>query len=253
MDSRLPPYFSHSQLTTFLACPRKYRFRYVDRLEPERRSVNLAFGAALHSAVDWWATTRRETGADPPIDRVHRIFRADWTAQASLPNVDFEDRTPEEWIALGETLLTLFVERLATESFTSSEERFEVMLTDARGQALPVPFVGIYDLLGDGCIWEVKTAARKTGAGQYILQLSAYSIARRLTTGVRPNVKVVQCIKTKVPKIEIEEVLLTPYQEAWFAEIAIEAWRAIERGTDHPVPNWMCEGCEYRKACRRAA
>lgn len=253
MDSRLPPYFSVSQLTTFLACPRKYRMRYIDRLEPERRSVNLCFGAALHSAIDFWTTTRRETGADPPVDRVHRTFRADWMAQSSLPNVDFEDRTPEEWIALGESLLTLFIERLAGETFTSSEERFEVMLTDARGEALPVPFVGIYDILSDGCIWEIKTAARKTGVSQWILQLSAYSIARRLTTGERPRIYVVECLKTKVPSIHVEEVMLTPLQEAWFTEVAIEAWRAIEAGADHPVPNWMCGTCEYRGACRKAA
>lgn len=253
MDSRLPRYFSVSQLTTFLGCARKYKFRYIERREPEHRSVNLAFGAALHSAVEWWANTRRETGAEPPLDRVHRIFRADWTAQASLPNVDFEDRTPAEWITLGETLLGLFTERLKGEQFRSSEERFEITLLDKHGEPLPVPFVGVYDLLGDGFIGEVKTAARKTGVGQWMLQLSAYSIAWQLTMGGRPRIRVIECIKTKVPKIEIEETVLTAVQEAWFTEVAVEAWRAIELGAEHPNPSWMCESCEYKKACRQAA
>ncbi len=45
-------YLSVSQVTTFLACPRKWKFRYVDEREPERKSADLARqGEALKSAL----------------------------------------------------------------------------------------------------------------------------------------------------------------------------------------------------------
>ena len=251
-DPHLPATFSVSALNTFLGCGRKYRYRYIERRDPERRSANLGFGAAVHSAIEWWATTKHELGTSPPIEAVHRIFRADWTAQSAMEGVDFEDTPPEDWRALGEKLLVLFTERMKDEVFTGCEERFEIALVGKDGAVLPVPFVGVYDLLGDGFIGEVKTAARKTGVGQWILQLSAYSIARRKATGARPTVKVIELIKTKVPKIEVEETSLTDAQEAWFTEVAIEAYRSIEAGAFHPNPGWMCEGCEFRKACRQA-
>lgn len=252
-DGNLPATFSVSQLNTFLACGRKYSFRYVEGRQAERRSANLGFGSAVHSAIEWWVTNKREQGVPPPIEAVHRIFRADWTAQSAMADVDFEDTPPEDWRALGEKLLVLFTERMKDEVFTGCEERFEIALVGKDGEVLPVPFVGVYDLLGDGFIGEIKTAAKKTGIGQWILQLSAYSIARRKATGARPTIRVIELIKTKVPKIEVEETVLTDTQEAWFTEVAIEAWRSIEAGAFHPNPSWMCEGCEFRKACRQAA
>lgn len=250
----LPPYLSVSQVTTWLGCPRKYRFRYLDKLEPESRSGNLAFGAAVHSAVEWWQG-ERIAKREPDLDRALRIFRADWTAQTADPALDLEDKSPDELRDLGEALVRLFVERFAAEPPPEAvEQRFEVVLRDpATGATLPIPLVGYLDALGDGVVWELKTAARKTGLGDYLLQLSAYSLAALSVTGKRPRIRVVQLIKTKVPKIEVEETTLTQRDEAWFAEVAAGVHDAIERGAFPPNPSWMCPRCEFRGACRSAA
>jgi len=249
----LPPYLSVSQITTWLACPRKYRFRYVDKREPESRSGNLAFGSAVHSAIEWWHN-ERIAGRVPELANALRIFRADWTAQVTDPLLDLEERTPEELQAVGEALVTLFVERFANDPPpTVAEQRFEVVLRDpATGNLLPVPLVGVLDAVEDGLCWELKTAARKNHISDYSLQLAAYSYAVRETTGVRPRIRVVQLVKTKVPKIEVEETMLSDREEAWFAEVAAEVYDAITRGAFPPNPSWMCPRCEYRGACRGA-
>ena len=244
-----PDHLSVSQVTTYLGCPRKYRFRYLDKREPEVKSANLAFGSAVHSAIEWWQM-ERIAGRVPDPDRALRMFRADWTAQLADPLLDLEEKTPEDYAALGEALVRLFMERFASEPpLLAVEQRFEVALHDARGR-LEVPLVGYLDGVGESLVWELKTAARKTAVSEYALQLAAYSYAVRETTGVRPTIRVVELIKTKVPKIEVEEVTLSDGDEAWFVEVAGEVWAAISAGAFHPSPSWMCQRCEHRRACR---
>lgn len=246
-----PDHLSVSQVTAYLTCPRKYRFRYLDKREPEVKSANLGFGSAVHSAIEWWQG-ERIAGRVPDADRALRMFRADWNAQLADPLLDLEDKAPEEFIALGESLLRLFMERFAAEPPPLAvEQRFEVGLVDVNtGGQLPVPLVGYFDGLADGLVWELKTAARKTVVSEYGLQLAAYSYAVRETTGVRPVVRVVELIKTKVPKIEVEEIRVSDRDEAWFVEVAGEVWSAVQAGAFPPNPGWMCARCEHRKACR---
>lgn len=65
--------------------------------------------------------------------------------------------------------------------------------------------------------------------------------------------RVVQLVKTKVPKIEVEDADVSDYDVAWFCEVAVAAYDSILAGAFHPSPSWMCGNCEYKHACRRAA
>lgn len=47
-----PRNLSAPQLSMYLACPRKYAFRYVERIEPEFRSSALAFDASTLTRMD---------------------------------------------------------------------------------------------------------------------------------------------------------------------------------------------------------
>lgn len=247
----LPPYLSVSQITTYLGCPRKYRFRYVERREPESRSADLGFGSAVHSAIEWYFT-ERIAGRAPAEDAVLRIFRADWTSQLADPLLDCEDEKPEGFQVLGEALVKLFLGRFESEPPPEqAETRFEVPLRDPRtGETLPVPLVGYLDFASDGVVGELKTAAKRTAASNWSMQLAAYSYAVRELSGRRPCLKVVVLVKTKTPAITVEDLTLTDREEAWFLEVASETFDAIQRGAFFPNPGWMCARCEYRRACR---
>ena len=45
-------YVSHSQIFTYQSCSLKYRFHYVEKRKPERLSIALPFGSAMHAADD---------------------------------------------------------------------------------------------------------------------------------------------------------------------------------------------------------
>jgi len=247
----MPEIFSVSQLNAFLACPRKYRYRYVDRREPERKSAALAFGAAMHGAIEWYWRERIE-GRVPALSDAQRMFGVEWAAQVSGGDLDFDDRDPSGMKATGGQLLALFLAGLGDQVPTDVEAKFEVEIHDpTTGEVHPTPLVGYVDFVAPGIVGELKTASRRTDPSMWDLQLSAYSFAMRRKTGLPHKVRVVELVTTKVPKIEVHEVVKTVVDEDWFLEVAIRALQSIALGSDHPVPGWMCLRCEYAHACRK--
>lgn len=247
-----PEHFSVSQLTTYLQCPRKYRFRYVDHIAAERRSPNLLLGQAVHSAVEWWFRERME-GREPQIEAVLRIFRADWTAAITDPTpIDWEEYTEDGIRQTGESLVRLFVERFAAEAVPDQvEHRFEVALVDpSTGGPLDVPLVGYLDFSRGDVLYEIKTCARRTAPSNWALQLAAYSYAVRETLGRSPKVQLVELIKTKDPKIEVVTAPILPEDEVFFLDVATSSLRSIESDAFHPSPGWYCPSCEFRRTCR---
>src|SRR6478672_9408315 len=75
----LPEHTSAAQLALYAACLRKYRYRYVDEVEPEFQSVSLALGSAVHSAIQWFYGCLAD-GNRPGPDDIATIVRADLTA-----------------------------------------------------------------------------------------------------------------------------------------------------------------------------
>ncbi len=45
------PHLSYSQINTYLTCPLKYKFHYIDQIEPPFVSSALVFGSCIHEAV----------------------------------------------------------------------------------------------------------------------------------------------------------------------------------------------------------
>jgi putative RecB family exonuclease len=243
-------YLSVSQINTYLMCPRKYRYRYVDELEPESRSGAAAFGTAVHSALGWWFSERMADRV-PQLEEALRIFRADWAAELAMGDLELDGKTPEELADLGEKLVTLFVVELGDLVPEASDLRVEVPLVDPRsGEELPLPLLGFLDFVAEGMVGEIKTAARKNSPTTWLFQLTAYAYAMRKQGDDLPRAKVVQLIKTKVPKLEVMEVEITEGDVRWFLEVTAEVYDAICAGAFFPNPGWMCPRCEYRGACR---
>ncbi|MFA6958357.1 MAG: PD-(D/E)XK nuclease family protein [Thermoanaerobaculia bacterium] len=249
-----PAHLSVSQVNLYLRCPRAYLFRYIERREPERASIDLVFGKAVHSAIGWWVEERLK-GVVPEGTALARTFRADFTAESTIDKLDLDDKDPAELKTLGERLVGLAAHALSAVTPVASELRFEVELIDPISRrALPVPLLGFIDLvLEEDVIGEIKTAARKTSVGSYLLQLAAYRYAWRKTKNSIPRLQVIELLKTKEPDILVIEADVSDRDERWFAEVATAAYASITRDAFHPVPNYLCGRCEYRQACRKTA
>ena len=67
---------SISQIQTYLLCPLKYRFTYIDRIPKPWRSASLSFGSSVHAALEWFHKERL-AGRNPQSPEVLAVFEGD--------------------------------------------------------------------------------------------------------------------------------------------------------------------------------
>src|SRR5580658_1425188 len=167
-DLRRLPHFSVSQLKTYLQCPRKYRYFYVDRVEPEFRPIALAFGTAWHETIGVHLL--------PPLkdqflsrQELQATFRDSLTEQVNQdgPPVLFEDEEDlGKTIDLGLRMLEAFVLRVPRpERVLGVEEPFVLELAHpATSEIAPVPLMGGIDAIvveeGATFVWELKSGKK---------------------------------------------------------------------------------------------
>ena len=73
--------YSFSKVSTYLRCPRLFRFRYLDRAAPERLSLALPLGSAMHDAIQWDVSERFHGSEPTPAEIARRCqeIRATWS------------------------------------------------------------------------------------------------------------------------------------------------------------------------------
>ena len=69
-ELRDQPHWSYSAFNTYLQCPMKYKFRYVDNAPVERTCSALPFGRAFHAAL----SERARVGMDLKLTDTKEIF-----------------------------------------------------------------------------------------------------------------------------------------------------------------------------------
>ncbi len=245
--------YSVSQIQTYLGCPLKYRFSYVDRLPKAFRPAALAFGGSVHAAVEWFNRCRM-AGEKPSLEDVLSVFEADWFAQNLDPLQFSPGETPQALESRARAMLSIYLDSSNGGRPAAVEEPFSLEIADPRtGELLDVPFRGIVDLVeADGTLVDLKTAARSTPQDDVDrhLQLSTYALAVFLRTGEIPRLRLDVLLKTSKPRLERIETSRTVEELAWVARLIQRTTWAIEEGHFFPNPSWRCQDCEYQEPCQ---
>lgn len=176
-----PGRFSHSRLTALDDCPRKYRYRYVEKLEEAFQGIEAYRGQAVHSALQWLYTEReagRLHGPDDLVDRFREDWRAGWHAKVKV--VAEQAQSPEAYRAEAEEWLrrhhatTFRADRRET---VAMEERIDLTIGGHQ-------YYGFMDRLArdpsDGRfhVIDYKTSRfAPASAGEAGLQLRSYGLA----------------------------------------------------------------------------
>ncbi|MDB4303994.1 PD-(D/E)XK nuclease family protein [Desulfosarcina sp.] len=110
-------YVSHSQIFTFQSCSLKYRFHYVEKRKPERISIALPFGSAIHSTMELFYRSLKAGRNKEPLNALLETFETvlnlELEKNAGTPVV-WKKNTPDKagTIAMGKAMLTAFYESI---------------------------------------------------------------------------------------------------------------------------------------------
>jgi putative RecB family exonuclease len=179
---------SFSQLDQYIRCPLKYRFMYVDRVDPEWIPAALIFGRGIDTAAAHYFRGAA-AGAPPSLADVQDVFASYWDLETSLREVKFWKGSKAELLDQGARMLAVFhPAQDPTTEIVDVQRRLTVPLIDQQtGEVLDRELMVVMDLLerdreGHLVVVDLKTAARKYTELQVetSLQLTVYSYAAEM-------------------------------------------------------------------------
>ncbi len=247
-------YLSSSRINLYLNCSLKYKFNYIDKLPKPFKSSALIFGSAIHSAISW-LHKEEMNGNGVTLEKLYKIFDADWYVQKYDDEIRFKDGEMEmNLLSQGRQILDLYFNSPIKE-VKGSEVPFTVPLKDpANGKHLGLNLEGFFDLIEEGdTIVEFKTSAQTMYQGDVDnhLQLSAYSYAYERLYGRPPKLlKIINFTKHKKPKMLVFETWRDEADHKRFFSLASQVLEGIKNQVFFPRQNFMCRDCEYAGPCR---
>lgn len=247
-------YLSSSRINLYLMCSLKYKFHYVDKLPKPFRSSALAFGSAIHSAINWYHKEEMD-GNGVTLDTLCKIFDADWYVQQTEADTHFKDsESPLILSSLGKAMLGLYFQD-PIKAVKGSEVPFTIPLVDpVTGKGPGINLEGFFDIIEEGdTIVEFKTSAvtmHPEDADNH-LQLTAYSYAYAMLNNRPPKLmKIVNFVKNKMPKMLVFETVRDESDHRRFFQLAMQVLEGIDRQVFFPRQSFMCRDCEYEGPCR---
>ncbi|MBI4377430.1 MAG: PD-(D/E)XK nuclease family protein [Elusimicrobia bacterium] len=244
--------FSPSRLDTYKDCPRRYRYRYVDKIERDVQSIEAFLGSCVHKAFEILYETLLQ-GRLLSEQEVLAGFESWWDKEWS-PQVLIRHGGAEGWRAVGRECISLYYRAhkpFDADRTVAVEKRLGFPLT-VDGQEYRVEgFIDRLALVPDGTfeIHDYKTA-KNLPAQQDVdrdWQLAIYDLAVRHnwpdTRQVRLVWHYVRHGKTLSSRRSLEQLEeLKSQMRALIA--AIKAERVFE-----PRQSPLCDWCEYRDLC----
>lgn len=240
---------SHTQINTYLTCPQRYHFRYVQGIRVPM-SAAVAFGRAFHAALKHNYEQKVETREDLPVARLRGVFDAA-IAGLAAEVVWGDGESPQALIDEGADLIERYMREIAPQiQPVLVEQRVEMTVAG-------IDFVAVLDLVDEQMrVIDHKTMARAPAEDDVAkdLQLTTYAAAYRILFGSLPAGLILQCaVRTKQPKFVTVSTTRTDAEINWWESLVDGVDRAIRMGIWYPNPNgWHCSEkyCDYWRYCR---
>jgi putative RecB family exonuclease len=249
------PLYSHSRLRLYESCPRRYRYKYLERLRlPEVKTAEMFRGSQVHAALET-LYRRVVRGKAPSLDELLGGYRRRWE-QEWKPEIliTHTERGPEDYRRQGEADLAAYYRHYAPfdgDRTIDVETRITLPLDTSRRISLQ-GFVDRVSVAPDGA-WQIhdyKTS--RTLPGQQELdedrQLALYQIGiQRKFPGQPPRVELVWhylAFDIEMRSRRTAEALATLETRTLAVIDAIQSDRAFP-----PVVGHHCRSCSYRSLC----
>ena len=249
------PHFSVTQLRTYLECPYKYYLSYEEKLQWEKVPSGVAFGSAVHSAVEGFNRALIDGGMGEKA--AIALFESQWRIETKRDEVEYRNQDEqEELMDKGKRLIQLYSQQFADVKPQAVERTFRLPILDVSTGLFEGSrdIQGKIDLIADDGVVEIKTSARSVNQREAdtSLQLTLYSWAYRMIYGMEEKaLRTVALLKTAKSTIQIVETCRTADDHSRLMELISQVIRAVELRIFYRNPNtrYGCDGCVYRIAC----
>jgi putative RecB family exonuclease len=243
-----PPRLSPSGASTYEQCPRRWRFRYVDRL-PDPPGVPALAGSFAHRVLE---LLLQHEPAERTRDRAKELARQVWPeveADDDFRSLELDDNAGRDfrwksWLAI-EGLWA--IEDPTAVDVRATEHDIEALLGG-------VPFRGIVDRLdqeSDGVVvtdYKSGKAPPARYAPARLAQVLLYAAAVRESTGEQP-------VRARLLYLgqKIVDVVVTDSELQAVIDSLGSTWSAIgescETDTFEPRPGPLCGWCPFADRC----
>lgn len=251
-----PDHLSRSRIRAYLTCSLAYFFRYIAKKTPEHTPGPLAFGSAIHRAMET-ALVQRMAGEAPDLDHIVSVFGGALADSATEAPIRWSEKeTLGTVMAQARAMLAVWLDHPRPGRIIGVEESFDVAVAPwlrltGRVDVIEESEDGNFLLLTD------LKSSRSAWGDEQILQGQDQLVLYR--EGLRPLIDAIGkpvrlgwevILKQKTPRVEFIELTDPPPTAERAIKIATIVQEAIERQIYVPSPGWQCSGCPFRAACR---
>jgi PD-(D/E)XK nuclease superfamily protein len=236
--------YSYTQISQYLACPRRYRHRYLDGWKEKDTRAGMLFGRAFELALG--AYFRRED----PGDALFREWFACKHQELQFSNRDTWDRMLEQGIML----LTRFCQDNRVE-VSQPRQNLQIEFTRPIGRNEFVAYVdAIGKLDGKRCLLEWKTSScRYAEEPDGVLALDPQMVCYSWITGIAEVAQVV-FVRKRLVEVQYLRTTISEEQRQEFRQLVEDTIGRIESVGFLPhsgvrFPQNPCSSCAYMGLC----
>src|SRR5208283_4662614 len=236
-----------------LICPLKYKFHYIDQIEPPFVASALVFGSCIHEAVGAFYQSSLEGDPLSPSQN-HDVYRQAWESHSQeRPIRFFHNDGVETLTTKAKGMLDVFHESFdPAVQIIAIEEPFEVNL----GKRIP-PLVGWIDAVeaepdGKVSVIDLKTASKRYSDNTVHsnVQLTCYSLgAKVLGFNGETRFRLDVLLKTQNPELIRYETTRTDADRDRFLKLVKSVWQGIKKEIFFPKADWQCGQCPFAGPC----
>lgn len=147
--------YSASRLETYRQCPQKFKFTYLDKVESTVEGIEAFMGSRVHEALEKLYTDLRfckATTLPELLTNYHELWTRAWHEQVQIVR---ENRTPDDYEAMGEQSLISYYQRYApfNQSQTLGLEHPVKLHLDAKGEYQMQGYIDRLSSPAEGVLW----------------------------------------------------------------------------------------------------
>lgn len=237
--------YSYTQISQYLGCPRRFRYRYLDGWRESENRAAMLFGRAFEKAVAAFFC-HQDAAA---------VLYQEWAAYREL---ELEYGSADSWDRCwtqGVQLLNLFAQQQRIQirnPFENQQVKLERQLANGSSFVAYIDAIGVLDQESVLIEWKT-TASRYADQPEGLMGLDPQAICYSWMSGIASVVFVI-FVRKRQPEIQYLQCSITDEQRAEFGKLVNRTIARIEDGEfpSHSgvrFPQNGCMSCPYLGLC----